>query len=241
MDPNQLIKALGDAAVNAKPAQEYCLFWWDWWPMCMTKGEWSGWMQAIGSIVTVGLAVYVPYAERRRERRQDIEKSLASAKLWFGRNKQTLDSLVTIVNILNDEVSKDKSAEEVTRSVELFRDNFSQIVVPEKNELLNFESLSFPGDKGIDPIGVDFYQAYSSFLNSVNTQLLWLEKVKYGDYKVPNIASPNQNETGVDPILKSLIKNNLVVFTKNFELKVNSFRRYLELGVIPVGLEGCSN
>lgn len=58
MDANQLIKALGDAAAAAKPPQEYCLlwFWTDWWPMCMTKAEWSGWMQAIGAVLAIAFS-----------------------------------------------------------------------------------------------------------------------------------------------------------------------------------------
>lgn len=68
MDANQLIKALGDAAAAAKPPQEYCLlwFWTDWWPMCMTKAEWSGWMQAFGSVAALGIAVWLPYHQKKR-------------------------------------------------------------------------------------------------------------------------------------------------------------------------------
>lgn len=35
------------------PTPEYCLFWVDWWPICMTKGEWSGWVQAVGSVIAI--------------------------------------------------------------------------------------------------------------------------------------------------------------------------------------------
>lgn len=53
MDADQLIKALGDAAAAAKPPQEYCFLWIDWWATCMTKAEWSGWMQAIFSVLAI--------------------------------------------------------------------------------------------------------------------------------------------------------------------------------------------
>lgn len=69
MDTNQLIKAIGEASANTKPAQEYCLFWLDWWPMCMTKSEWSGWVQAFGSIFAifaVFLLAYYQFAQQRR-------------------------------------------------------------------------------------------------------------------------------------------------------------------------------
>lgn len=55
MEANQLIKALGDAAAAVKPPQEYCFLWIDWWATCMTKAEWSGWMQAIGAVVALFL------------------------------------------------------------------------------------------------------------------------------------------------------------------------------------------
>lgn len=65
MDANQLIKALGDAATAAKPPQEYCFLWIDWWATCMTKAEWSGWMQAIGSAIALLIAVAIPYLQTR--------------------------------------------------------------------------------------------------------------------------------------------------------------------------------
>lgn len=58
MDSNQLTNALVDAAAAAKPAQEYCLAWiqQEWWS-CMTKAEWSGWMQAVFSVVAIVAAL----------------------------------------------------------------------------------------------------------------------------------------------------------------------------------------
>ncbi|MDP4076202.1 hypothetical protein [Acidovorax sp. A1169] len=61
MDTNQLAEALARAVELAKPAQEYCLlwFWTDWWPLCMTKAEWSGWTQAIFSVLAIYFSVYL--------------------------------------------------------------------------------------------------------------------------------------------------------------------------------------
>lgn len=56
MEPNQLIEALARAVESAKPAQEYCFLWIDWWATCMTKAEWSGWMQALGSVFAIGFS-----------------------------------------------------------------------------------------------------------------------------------------------------------------------------------------
>lgn len=57
MDSIQLIKAASEIAENTKPAQEICLLWGDWqiqrWWSCMTKSEWSGWVQAIFSVLAI--------------------------------------------------------------------------------------------------------------------------------------------------------------------------------------------
>ena len=59
MDVNQLIRALGDAAGSAKSPQEYCFLWIDWWATCMTKAEWSGWMQAIFSVIAILMSAFL--------------------------------------------------------------------------------------------------------------------------------------------------------------------------------------
>ncbi|KAB2896574.1 MAG: hypothetical protein F9K35_13680 [Burkholderiaceae bacterium] len=57
MDTNQLSAALASALVRvveaARPAQEYCLLWIDWWPTCMTKAEWAGWAQTAGVVAAL--------------------------------------------------------------------------------------------------------------------------------------------------------------------------------------------
>jgi len=45
------------------PTAEYCFLGIDWWPFCMTKAEWSGWVQAIGSI---GAIVFAGWIARRQ-------------------------------------------------------------------------------------------------------------------------------------------------------------------------------
>jgi uncharacterized membrane protein len=66
MDTNQLAEGIARAIEAAKPAQEYCLLWIDHWSMCMTKAEWSGWMQAIGSALALALAIGLPYIQKRK-------------------------------------------------------------------------------------------------------------------------------------------------------------------------------
>lgn len=69
MDANQLIKELGDAVAAAKSPQEYCFLWIDWWPTCMTKAEWSGWMQAIGSAIALMVAIGIGLHQAKEGRR----------------------------------------------------------------------------------------------------------------------------------------------------------------------------
>lgn len=56
--------------MNSSP--EYCLFWLDRWWTCMSKSEWSGWMQAIGAILALGLAVTIPVVQTWVARRRAI-------------------------------------------------------------------------------------------------------------------------------------------------------------------------
>ncbi|MEJ5151207.1 hypothetical protein [Comamonas sp. MYb396] len=68
MDTNQLIKAIGEAAVSTKLPQEYCLFWRDdWWFMCMSKSEWSSWAGVLCTLVIGILALYLPWRQRRHD------------------------------------------------------------------------------------------------------------------------------------------------------------------------------
>lgn len=69
MDINALLAALKPA----EPAAEYCLFWIQGWPVCMTKAEWSGWAQAIGSIVGLGIAIWAANRATRAARQLHLE------------------------------------------------------------------------------------------------------------------------------------------------------------------------
>lgn len=57
---------------------EYCLLGIDWWPLCMTKAEWSGWMQAIGTVAAILAAVGVAYVQHRQNLAQ--QKVAAAAE-----------------------------------------------------------------------------------------------------------------------------------------------------------------
>lgn len=122
METSQLIKALADAANAAKPPQEYCLFWIDWWPFCMTKAEWASWVQALGAIAAIGGAAFIASRQERNARRS--AKQLAVRKA-----RTSLAGLAAVAELvrekgsywLADAVPKRRLAEEhlsIARSIE---------------------------------------------------------------------------------------------------------------------------
>lgn len=126
MDANQLITAVGEAVAAAKPAQEICLRWVpnDWWS-CMTKGEWSGWMQAVGSLIGLMIAIGVPLYIQRRDRGAQkeiarMEAGIFASEFLVNANK-TLAALprFTVIPPLNDAMALKHWAERAVFSLGL--------------------------------------------------------------------------------------------------------------------------
>lgn len=63
------------------PAPEFCFLWIDHWSTCMTKGEWSGWMQAIFSVLAIAAAIGVSARERHLTARDARARSRVLAKV----------------------------------------------------------------------------------------------------------------------------------------------------------------
>lgn len=65
--------SLAPPPVVASSAAEYCFLWIDHWSLCMTRAEWSGWVQALGSVAAIVFAVWLPlWLERRRKRKEFV-------------------------------------------------------------------------------------------------------------------------------------------------------------------------
>lgn len=65
--------SLALSPVLSAPSPEYCLLWIDHWSSCMTKAEWSGWVQAYGSVAAIVFAVCLPlWLESRRIRKEYV-------------------------------------------------------------------------------------------------------------------------------------------------------------------------
>lgn len=74
MNADQVIKGIGNAVAAAQPAQEYCLFWSDYWWLCMTKSEWSGWVQAVGSVIAIICAFGIAWWQWSKLNSSEIQR-----------------------------------------------------------------------------------------------------------------------------------------------------------------------
>lgn len=62
MDADQLISGIGSAVASAQ-SQNHCFVW------CMTKSEWSSWVQAIGSVIALFVAIWIARTPIRTEKK----------------------------------------------------------------------------------------------------------------------------------------------------------------------------
>jgi hypothetical protein len=77
MDTNQLMAGLAAAVNAAKPAPEYCFLWIESWATCMTRSEWSGWMQFFGAFGALVVALWLPYLQARIGRANHFSLAVA--------------------------------------------------------------------------------------------------------------------------------------------------------------------
>jgi hypothetical protein len=62
-------------------AQEYCLLWIQW--LCMPRGDWAAWVQALGSLLAVAVALGVVVITLQSERRRrDADEIRRLQLLW---------------------------------------------------------------------------------------------------------------------------------------------------------------
>jgi len=78
METLEIYSGIANAIEMTKPAQEYCLkFVSQTWRTCMTKAEWSGWMQAIFSVIAIIAVFIVATCQRRQALKDDQEKKIS--------------------------------------------------------------------------------------------------------------------------------------------------------------------
>lgn len=83
----------------------------------MTKGEWSGWMQAIGAVVGLGIAIWVSGSHERIEKRSAVIQARAFSKelviaiqaMSYSAQRETRGMLVMSIVGLNESVALNQS------------------------------------------------------------------------------------------------------------------------------------
>ncbi len=88
---------------------QFCLMAIDHWSTCMTKAEWSGWMQAIGSVVAIAAGVaglaYQSAQQRRSLRTQKLREELDVVAEHRELLEEALAAVVRARNCSGEEVS----------------------------------------------------------------------------------------------------------------------------------------
>lgn len=85
--------ALGHLIERMQPqATEYCFLFIQWWPVCLTKSEWAAWVQAVGSVAAIGIAIVLGRATDRDQRRHARNNTIAFAATTTG----AIDLLVKV-------------------------------------------------------------------------------------------------------------------------------------------------
>lgn len=115
---------------------EYCFLAVDHWSTCMSKAEWSGWMQAIFSVAAICAAIGIAWWQRRSEHRHEAERQLAAAFVAATAVMTRVAPLVgaaasydTFTADLNVENAKDR----ITRA----NSAFSTLLLPSEEQLLH--------------------------------------------------------------------------------------------------------
>jgi len=58
---------------------EYCFLFINWWPFCMQKSEWASWVQALGAIAAIGIAIWL--AKMQAERSERLQRQMEVVRL----------------------------------------------------------------------------------------------------------------------------------------------------------------
>lgn len=68
----------------ASDSAEICLLWGEWqiqeWWSCMPRSEWSGWVQAFGSVLAIFVAIWISGYPLRAEKKNSVIQSRIAAK-----------------------------------------------------------------------------------------------------------------------------------------------------------------
>lgn len=117
MNADQIIQGIGKAVVATKPADEFCLFKIDSLFTCMTKAEWSGWMQAIFSVIAILVSSFISMWIVRQDKNNRRLESLCGA-VMLAENLYTATNKALNIN----------SPKEFGSLIALFEDTVDQAI-----------------------------------------------------------------------------------------------------------------
>lgn len=177
MNADQLIEELGAAAAAAKPAQEYCFLWIDWWPMCMTKAEWSGWIQAVFSVVAILasslLAIYLFHREKSHQRALHLQSAVMLAENLLSAcngalNCSNLESKADLTSLFEDAVDQASVLVHVDLPID------GRVAI---NGLRGISRLAFNYSKVSSHEQADWPNSFRHWSNRVSTHLECLKRL----------------------------------------------------------------
>lgn len=73
-------------------SQEYCLLWIPVWWLCQTKSEWASWVQGLGSLFAVVVALHLPRASARRQ----VSQAKEAAEFFIRQLKAHIERCVEL-------------------------------------------------------------------------------------------------------------------------------------------------
>lgn len=169
-----------DAQLAPAPAVEYCLLWINWWPLCMTKAEWSGWVQAIGSVAAIfASAVLVLVQHRHSALAAQIAEFKAAASKLLALQHILSDAHTQLIAVEADFLKAQQPSLELftaaTNAVTIVRDSDRAEVMPQ------LRSAFMGGQQGAADAHAALTRIYAFKVHSTNTNLGWDQiKVELG-------------------------------------------------------------
>lgn len=118
---------------------EYCLLYTKLWWLCLSKAEWASWVQAVGSLFALGVAVWVVRFQLRRTRLHTVDDA---ASVLEARAK-LLDYAVVAIREMEQVYSDPanfRSSEPLSEKMQIFR----QIV--QSFEAIGYETVTSPDE-----------------------------------------------------------------------------------------------
>ena len=119
------------------PTPEYCFLSINWWPLCMTKAEWSGWIQAIFSVVAILAAFAISEIQQRRLRKasneQLLEARLALTRACYLTCDEAVQTIGYVARRFNERLGQHLRlrSERVTELLATFQTLLGKDVPPE--------------------------------------------------------------------------------------------------------------